>query len=58
MLLLTRKINESILIGDNIRVTIKGVNDKRVRIGVLAPDNMPVHREEVYSRLKREQERD
>lgn len=58
MLLLTRKINESILIGDEIRVTIKGVNDKKVRIGIIAPADMPVHREEVYSRLQREEKRD
>jgi carbon storage regulator len=55
MLILTRRIGETLKIGDTIDVTILGVKGNQVRIGVNAPKNVPVHREEVYSRIKEEQ---
>ncbi|MBI3896831.1 MAG: carbon storage regulator CsrA [Gammaproteobacteria bacterium] len=56
MLILTRRIGESVNIGDNIQLTILGVNGNQVRIGVNAPKDVPVHREEIYERIKREKE--
>ena len=48
MLVLSRKLNESIVINDNIVVTVLGVKGDRVRIGIDAPGEIPVHRQEVY----------
>lgn len=56
MLILTRRIGESVHIGDNIRLTVLGVRDSQVRIGINAPKEVPVHREEIYYRIKHEQE--
>ena len=56
MLILTRRIGESVHIGDDIRLTILGVRDSQVRIGINAPKEIPVHREEIYYRIKHEQE--
>jgi carbon storage regulator len=58
MLILTRKINETIVIGDNIGVTILDIRGGQVRIGVEAPKNISVHREEVYERILKETESD
>lgn len=59
MLILTRRVNESIIINDReIEVIVLGVKGNQVRIGIDAPRDMEVHREEVYRRIKREQERD
>jgi carbon storage regulator len=55
MLILTRCIGESINIGDDVQVTILGVKGNQVRIGVNAPREVPVHREEIYERIKEEQ---
>lgn len=56
MLILTRRIGESVHIGDDIRLTVLGVRDSQVRIGINAPKEVPVHREEIYYRIKHEQE--
>lgn len=57
MLLLTRRVGETLNIGDDITVTVLGVNGNQVRIGVSAPKHVEVHREEVYRRIQAEQGR-
>lgn len=52
MLILTRKNNESIMIGENIKVTILGSTGNKVRIGVSAPEKISVHREEIFELIK------
>lgn len=54
MLVLSRHRDESIMIGDNIVITIVDVRGDKVRIGIQAPTNVPVHREEIYEAIKRE----
>ncbi|MGF1526030.1 MAG: carbon storage regulator CsrA [Candidatus Competibacterales bacterium] len=56
MLILTRRVGETLMIGDEVTVTVLGVKGNQVRIGVNAPKDVPVHREEIYERIKREQE--
>lgn len=53
MLILTRRTGESVMIGDDITITVLGVRHGQVRIGITAPKNVTVHREEVYERLRR-----
>jgi len=55
MLILTRRVNETLNIGDNIQVTVLGVKGNQVRIGINAPRDVAVHREEIYLRIKREE---
>lgn len=52
MLVLTRSINEAIMIGDNVEITIVDVKGDKVRIGIKAPGHIPVHRKEVYLSIK------
>jgi carbon storage regulator len=56
MLVMTRRSGEKIMIGSNITLTILGVQGNQVRIGVDAPREVPVHREEIYQRIRQEQE--
>lgn len=51
MLILTRKINEKVLIGDDIEVTVLNVRGNQVKLGIKAPKEISVHREEIYQRL-------
>ena len=55
MLILTRRIGESVFIGEEVRMTVLGVRGTQVRIGINAPKDIPVHREEIYYRIKNEQ---
>ena len=55
MLILTRRVGETVTIGDEITVTVLGVKGNQVRIGVQAPRSVAVHREEIHDRIKREQ---
>ena len=52
MLILTRRVGETLMIGDEITVTVLGVKGAQVRIGVGAPKNVAVHREEIYQRIR------
>jgi carbon storage regulator len=54
-LLLTRRIGESLMIGEDVTVTILGVKGNQVRVGIHAPKAIPVHREEIFAKIKAEQ---
>ena len=54
MLILTRRVGESIIIGDDVSVTVLGVKGQQVRIGTKAPRDVSVHRDEIYERIQNE----
>lgn len=58
MLVITRRVGETLMIGDDIEVTVLGVKGNQVRIGINAPKEVPVHRAEVYERIKKERKHD
>ena len=55
MLVLSRQRDESIFIGDNIKITVVDIRGDKVRLGIEAPSEIPVHRQEVYEAIQREQ---
>jgi carbon storage regulator len=54
MLILTRRVGETLMVGDDVTVTVLGVKGNQVRIGVNAPKDVSVHREEIYQRIQKE----
>ncbi len=58
MLILTRRVGETLMVGDDVTVTVLGVKGNQVRIGVNAPKDVSVHREEIYQRIQKEKEQD
>jgi carbon storage regulator len=54
MLILTRRLEEIILVGDNVQVIAIDIDGNQVRLGIKAPKEMPIHREEIYKRIKNE----
>ncbi len=58
MLILTRRIGEVLRIGDDVAITVLGIKGNQVRIGIDAPKDVSVHREEIYQRIKSETEQD
>ena len=56
MLILTRRVGESLMVGDDVTVTVLGVKGNQIRIGIDAPQDVSVHREEIYERIQLEKE--
>ena len=57
MLILTRKLGESVTIGDDIKITILGARGRQVRLGIIAPQKVTIHREEIYFKIQEENKR-
>lgn len=55
MLILTRRPNESLMVGDDVKVTVLGIKGNQVRVGISAPRHVPVHRQEIYEKIKDEE---
>lgn len=55
MLILTRRPNESLMVGDDVKVTVLGIKGNQVRVGISAPRHVPVHRQEIYEKIKNEE---
>ena len=58
MLILTRKVNESLKLGDDVTVTVLGIKGGQIRIGISAPRDIEVHRQEVYEKIQRERSKE
>ena len=58
MLILTRRVGETLMVGDDVTVTVLGVKGNQVRIGVNAPKEVAVHREEIYQRILKEKDQE
>ncbi|MBF12921.1 MAG: carbon storage regulator [Legionellales bacterium] len=58
MLILTRRVGETLVIGDNVKVTVLGIKGHQVRVGVEAPSDVSVHRKEIYDKIKDEKKPD
>lgn len=58
MLILTRRIGETLIIGDDVNITVLGVKGNQVRLGINAPKDVSVHREEIYLRIQQEKQGD
>ena len=58
MLILTRRVGESVMIGKDVTITIVGVKGNQTRLGIIAPEEIPVHRGEIYERIRREHKMD
>jgi carbon storage regulator len=58
MLILTRRSGESVMIGNDVTVTVLDIKGRQVRVGIRAPKNVAVHRKEVFERIEREKQRD
>lgn len=58
MLILTRRVGETLMVGDDVTVTVLGVKGGQVRIGVNAPKEVAVHREEIYQRIQKEKDQE
>ena len=56
MLILTRRVGETLMVGDDVTITVLGVKGNQVRIGINAPKDVAVHREEIYDRIRKEQD--
>lgn len=56
MLILTRRIGETLMVGDEVTITVLGVKGNQVRIGINAPKDLAVHREEIYDKIQREKD--